>query len=110
MTDDPHFEAPPEPSVLDYIKSRLSPGRHAAVEIPVPERRPSRPAEGSAEPATVVFQPTVRENLLTGIPWRSLTALGMALVAQSLYEPPAPRALAGTVLYVLAGAMLAWAA
>ena len=39
-----------------------------------------------------------------------MIALGLALLAQSFYEPPASRATAGSILYVVAAAVLAWSA
>ncbi len=125
-----------EPSVLDYLKSKLkfweSGGK---VEIP-PEagsKRPApveeKPAAGPARrrvqpPSTVEIrrsklaaiepdevpqpQPEAVPIVFKPLPWRSLAALVLALVAQSFLEPPEPHASIGIYLYLLAAAFLVW--
>ena len=101
---------PEEPSVLDYVKSRLLPwkGRPAASALPadaeppsgVPEvRSPASPEPAPAEPV---------ERLI--LPWRSLGALALALLAQWLLEPrPDPnRWIPASVLYAAAAFLLVW--
>ncbi|MFN2118823.1 MAG: ArnT family glycosyltransferase [Anaerolineales bacterium] len=113
MTENPQetqTEHSGEPSVLDYIRSRLSPHRHAAIEIPAAE---PRPLHGPELPRASVENPAeigAKEAVLAGWPWRSLVALGLGLLAQSLYEPPGTHAVAGSFLYVLAVGFLAWSA
>ena len=53
--------------------------------------------------------PAVSEALAS-IPWRSLGALGLALLAQSVLEPPTRAATAGGLVYALALGLLLWAA
>ena len=81
MTDesrDPSLP-PPEPSVLDVVKSRLSFGRRPFVEIPsLAEPR------NTAAAAQVALEPAAPRSLtipqgLAAIPWRSLGALTLAL-------------------------------
>ncbi len=113
MTDDPpvsHTGPPPEPSVLDYLKARLLPGRHMAVEIaalPAGQRQteniPPDPGEAVA-PSAATREPLLR------LPWRALLALGCALLAQSLYEPPGPRGTGGSIVYIVSAALLVWSA
>ena len=110
MTDDPHFESPPEPSVLDYIKSRLLPGHHAAIAIPAPTLPEAASSPRLTAPEAGVPRSPAHANLLAAFPWRSLTALAVAIVAQRLFEPPAPQAIAGSILYVVAAAVLLWSA
>jgi hypothetical protein len=113
MTEDPretNIEPPGEPSVLDYIKSRLWPHRYAAVDISAPEPRDLESPSGprTVEPASTVAG--AREGVLAGWPWRSLVALGLGLLAQSLYEPPGMQGIAGSFLYAVAAGFLVWSA
>ncbi|MDR3576283.1 MAG: glycosyltransferase family 39 protein [Anaerolineaceae bacterium] len=87
-----------EPSVLDYLKSKLDPRRHPPVIIPRPE------AVGQLEPPNISEHPQLQfvdnqESLLEPEsaeekvrvryvwPWRALLALVLALTAQFLLEP-----------------------
>lgn len=93
-----------EPSVLDYVKSRLSFGRGPRLEIPAgpvdrePSESPDLPAQdqpsGTDRPSAVPF------------PWVSLFAIGAALIAQRSFEPPNPSALSGIAFYVAALGLL----
>src|SRR5512139_3649710 len=96
---DPQASSDSTPSVLDYLKSRLAFGRRPRVEIPavaVPEPAPaaadlapSVAGEAVAREAAVpVTQLAGKVGVLAGIPWRSLAALAVALLAQSRLEPP----------------------
>ncbi len=105
-----------EPTVLDYFKSLLR-GKPLAIpmaqEIPAPAPIDSvqpnnQPAqvELRAEPSVAVEEPRTRFEF----PWRSLLALGLALVAQlSLLPRPNRQWIPGVVLYLLAAGMLVWA-
>ncbi len=59
-------------------------------------------------PPVAVSKP-VAALAAAAFPWRSLLALALALLAQNFYEPPHPSATAGTMLYVLALALVIWA-
>ncbi|HMB25456.1 MAG TPA: hypothetical protein VKP08_21585, partial [Anaerolineales bacterium] len=86
-----------EPSVLDYVKSLFHSGNGKVVDIPsVAETVQEQPSDLNP-PASIPF------------PWRSLVALGFALIAQSTFEPPQPGAGPGLVLYLFAFAFLGWA-
>lgn len=52
----------------------------------------------------------MRPGLLDSLPWRSLLALGLALLGQGMYEPPARGVLGGSLSYAVALALLFWAA
>jgi hypothetical protein len=106
-----------EPSVLDYLKSRLKFwARGEKVELPAQitllEKSPFTPAEaleieGEAAPEARPEGPEVKVNHW---PWRGLSALGLALLAQLAWEPaPGRTAGLGLVLYALALAMAVWA-
>ena len=88
----------PEPSVLDYVKSIL-PWSRQAVRIPAIE----------AEPPTAVSE-ELEGQAERSIPWRSLSALALALLAQMLLEPPNPASAPAVGLYVMAAGFLVWAA
>ncbi len=88
----------PEPTVLDYVKSRL-PWSRRPVRIPVPSPE--------AEPAVVQERP---EEAVASAPWRSLLALGSALVGQIMFEPPRGAVSVGIAFYIVALALLVWAA
>ena len=114
-----------EPSVLDYLKSRLKFWKSSAkVELP-PEpipQAPEKPEAGAsqaheleAEPAPAVRErgpepepPQAAALPSRPWPWRSLLALALALAGERLFEPPG-KASAGLYLYLLSAAFLGWA-
>ncbi|HEY9151534.1 MAG TPA: glycosyltransferase family 39 protein [Anaerolineales bacterium] len=100
---------PNEPSVLDYVKSKLSFGRRPKVEIPE-----SHEAESKTESVAPQFIETeavrpavVKRQPSTPFPWLSLIALGLALLAQRMFEPQ-PSVMTGIALYLMAFAFLLW--
>jgi hypothetical protein len=117
-----------EPSVLDYVKSKLMPWKGMHLEIPpaeTQERFKSNLGVGfesvgsKAEPA-VEAPPEARRDLQARTaaapaaqaivwPWRSLVALGVALAAQRALEPPNQAVSQGIAFYVLAAIWLLWA-
>ncbi len=90
-----------EPSILDYLKSKIFPHRYAPVQIPeegevfVPE------IESDFEPEAVIEKPAREKSKWTwrGIPWKPAGALLMALVAQFLLEPPRREAMPALFFY-----------
>ncbi len=103
MQVNPHGESlsgmqEPEPTVLDYVKSLL-PWSRGRVHIPVPEPEP--------EVAVAEEQPT---EAAVAVPWRSLLALSCALLGQILFEPPRGTPSLGIAFYIIALALLIWAA
>jgi len=87
-----------EPSVLDYLKSKLNPRRHPPVIIPRPE------AVGQLEAPDILENPELdffegqetfpepesaeeKVRVRYAWPWRALLALVLALAAQFLLEP-----------------------
>ena len=103
-----------EPSVLDFVKSILKDrasflnfvrslgderrreemDRVLAVEASEPEQQPAPAIPASADAGY--------------FPWRALFALALALVAQSMLEPPNDKTGLAIGFYVLALAMLIW--
>ncbi|MBI5842596.1 MAG: glycosyltransferase family 39 protein [Chloroflexi bacterium] len=95
------MKEPVEPTVLDYVKSKLKFWQTGQIEIP-----PLPVEEQAVE--QVEELPVVR----TPFPWPSLLALGLALFAQYTFEPGfnAPRSwVLGTVLYLAALGLLIFA-
>ena len=95
------MKEPVEPTVLDYVKSKLKFWQTGQIEIP-----PLPVEEQAVE--QVEELPVVR----TPFPWPSLLALGLALFAQYTFEPGfnASRSwVLGTVLYLAALGLLIFA-
>ncbi len=114
---------PEEPSVLDYLKSKLKFWeRGGKVEIPA---GPEPPQAGSPEaPEPVEMKPAVLQSVPKPVtepppkkiarpthwPWRSLLALILALLGQRAWEPVQDRTAGiGLVFYALSLALLVWA-
>ena len=100
---------PKEPSVLDYLKSRLSFGRKPKIEIPkssdsVTRAEPAQPAPSSGQPPIIS-----RRRPSPPFAWLSLIALGLALLAQLMFEPEEPAVVTGIAFYLMALAFLLWA-
>ena len=101
-----------EPSVLDYLKSKLRFwDRGHNIEMKAFKPAASLLAEGET-PRTRLESPETEGNLpekgtRAGVwPWRSLIALGFALIGQRAFEPsPSRSAIPGLVFY---GFGLAW--
>ena len=95
---------PKEPSVLDYLKSKLSFGRRPKIEIP------DWSAESETESAAPEFAgaEAVQLPAVDGqpFPWLSLVCVGLALLAQGMFEPSNPAAMTGIAFYVMALAFL----
>ena len=114
---------PEEPSVLDYLKSKLKFWqRGEKVEIPAESGPLEESSMGSLkaaemEPAILehvqgsVAEPPQEEKVqLNHWPWRSLLALVLVLLGQRAWEPARDRTAGiGLVLYALGLALLVWA-
>jgi hypothetical protein len=90
----------PEPSVLDYVKSRL-PWSKQQIDIPSP-----------ASPERESYIAPIEESATEAVgpaPWRSILALAIGLCAQILFEPPNPSAPLGVAFYAVAIGLLVWA-
>src|ERR1035437_3503416 len=114
-----------EPSVLDYLKSRLKfwePGEKIRIpdEFDLPKDAPSeailsvevQPSAlpGEQDSMAMAKLPLVKPAEPNRWPWRSLLALALALLAQRAWEPmPNRTATVGLVLYALALVLLVWA-
>ena len=112
----------PEPSILEYLKSRLKFWeRGEKIKIPAePEIQRSRfiatPAS-QLEPGVLSDEHDSKDTSPQNIsaqsnhwPWRSLLALIFALAAQRAWEPaPGRTVIIGLVLYAFSLALLVWA-
>src|SRR5215207_5642536 len=107
MSDELHNNEPvEEPSVLDYVKSLLRFGGAERISLPKFVEQESA-ASVPASRSTVAYL-----RSLARFPWRSLLALLLALLGQSLFEPPLPpadSAQLGYVFFVAALSLLGWA-
>ncbi len=106
-----------EPSVLDYLKSKLNPWQHQKLEIPaagssgVEDRSPeSILPEGATFPDESTTKDASFSSLWVSLPWRGLAALFIALLAQySLGPRPDRQVFPGVIFLVLSFGFLAWA-
>jgi hypothetical protein len=105
-----------EPTVLDFVKSLLR-GKPLAIpdlEQPTDEAQPaSESSEASPQEIAVEEEiPRAEEkpSIAINLPWRSLLALGLALLAQISLMPRPNRAwIPGLILYMIAAGVLVWA-
>ncbi|HMD87570.1 MAG TPA: glycosyltransferase family 39 protein [Anaerolineaceae bacterium] len=103
-----------EPSILDYLKSKLNPRRHPPVIIPRPEAIGFLEAPVSPEQRLIEDQVQISEHELAlervqvrySWPWRSLLALVLAIAAQFLLEPAHRTMSTAIFLYGLATVFL----
>jgi hypothetical protein len=103
-----------EPSVLDYIKAKLTPWRGPAPQVPPIEVSSDPSIEKEAwSPDGITPQVSDRSEtapILGIVPWRTLGALLLALFAQGSFEPSPDRSwVFGAFLYGIAILLFAWA-
>ncbi|MCK5313821.1 MAG: glycosyltransferase family 39 protein, partial [Anaerolineales bacterium] len=111
-----------EPSILDYLKAKLTPWRGPAPEIPVLEpdeqaedregfesgHQPEAVPREFTEPSTQSTPQPSRQS--APWPWQALLALCLALIAQLTLEPGPDRTWKiGFFLYLISFAFLIWA-
>lgn len=109
-----------EPSILDYVKSKLIPWKYPRVdiepatlegrgEILVSPTSDVLPLENQAPPGAQA------SSKINGWPWRSLSGLLLALTAQTVLQSNPSRtfngvAIAGCILLILSALVTGWAA
>jgi len=103
-----------EPSVLDYLKAKLTPWRGPAPVIPTPEAKektPSKPLPAERGEEISPEQPVYAWEGFSpfAMPWVGVFALALALLAQRFFEQFDPSATTGIVLYLIAIAFTLWA-
>jgi len=88
-----------EPSVLDYVKSKIRFWRHEALPG-VTEETPASEVDAAPRASKKILSP---KNPSVPLPWRSLLALFFALAGQRMFEPPhSSSAWQGILLYFFA--------
>ena len=99
-----------EPSVLDYLKEKLNPRRWFNHDFPpvmeivmVKTDELEQPGEGKSMFIVSFFR------LIRRLPWRSMLAVLLALIAQVQFEPPTQIVTWGIIFYVAAGGFMVWA-
>lgn len=105
-----------EPSVLDYVKSKLAFWKQSSIEIPVPEPDAvSSPAAGEMNDSAAAQVEDSRKawavsNPLAGSSASSIFLIGLvlsfALLAQGFLEPPNRAAVLGMIAYAVTAAAL----
>jgi len=104
-----------EPSVLDYLKSRL-PWSKEKIEYPIgsgvsgEQESPAFTSDG-APPLNEdeTREIAVKSRVPMTVPWRTFLALALALVGQSMLEPPTPILPLALGFYAFAFCLLLWA-
>jgi 4-amino-4-deoxy-L-arabinose transferase-like glycosyltransferase len=98
----------PEPSVLDYIKGRLFPGRNPEVEIPETEILNFVRNTTEESPVVKKVKPEKKQQQTSRVFWQFLLALIMLIVGQKLLEPPTPSVPIALFFWGCALALLIW--
>ena len=125
-----------EPSVLDFLKSRLNPWQKEKIQIPSDVETSEstaaapQPQASSADISADISEPDVRASMAgfensseadgmrtvtiklrlpARIPWRTILALLVAIIAQRVLEPPAAAIPFAVGFYIFALALLVWA-
>lgn len=119
-----------EPSVLDYLKSRLNPWQKEKIQIPATGGSEDQPHQGVEDAGKGAGNPAEEElerslpstpavaagnegvarlPIYSRAPWRTLIALFLALIAQRRLEPPVNSTIFSIGLYIIALLILAWA-
>jgi hypothetical protein len=108
-TQSSNLDSPQEPSVLDYLKSKLSFGHGVRIEIPEYHEVEVDTWTDLQPSALPGLDASSRSSVSIPIPWFALGALGLALFAQFFFEPPNPSAVGGIAFYLVAFGLLLWA-
>ncbi|MEN4010928.1 MAG: glycosyltransferase family 39 protein [Chloroflexota bacterium] len=114
-----------EPSVLDYLKSILTPWKGKPPVLPEPERLPpsnvveavERESVGAASEIEMTVAGTsrvppeaqIQKQSSAPLGWRTLLAFVLAVIGQWFMEPPEQRITMALIFYGLSAAMLVFA-
>ncbi len=104
-----------EPSILDYLKSRIDPKKHGEIELsPAPGPLPGTgSAANTPAPAPTDSIHPQPAPVSESFPWRVILALTLALAAQRGLEPPrndpAASAWMAVLLFGMSLGLAAWA-
>jgi hypothetical protein len=107
MQEDSESQEPKEPSVLDYVRSRLRFWEKDRLSLDFPDDAALTPEVEPAEPEETITKIADSARMPINVPWLVVIALLLALLAQILLEPSANRvALPGALFYLLAVVIL----
>ncbi len=109
-----------EPSVLDYLKAKLTPWRGPAPTIPDLDMDDGRLVNSGDAALRDSWQPSIPDlakrtdsgaavQNRAMMPWRGLAALLFALLAQRAFEPPDRGTTTALVFYGISALLLLWA-
>jgi hypothetical protein len=106
-----------EPSVLDYVKSLLTPWKRTKIEIPasitgeagIAEEPLQEPQPVELEIKEAEPEATAEPRASFTFPWRALLALSLALAAQWSFSQPVRNPILGTTLLILSLLAIVWA-
>ncbi len=107
-----------EPTVWDYFKEKLTPWKPGTLKFPEQDQTPQPIPEPVIEPAIIedageiiTSNPRVwfKDTTFAKLPFRSLAALLLAILAQAQMEPPDPAKMTAVTLYILAVLLAGWA-
>ncbi len=97
-----------EPSVLDYLKSKINPWAAKKISIPNSELSEESKGEESWEEFEEEYKAPVSKEK-SSFPWRSILALIFAVIAQFALEPPVKNKNVAIFLYTFSFGFLVWA-
>ena len=111
-----------EPSVLDYVKSKLTPWKGVPIALPAGPARPADQLTAAPEglaapdgapgvPMAALARPAA-EAARAGAaawPWRSLAGLALAIAGQRLLAPPDRAGALGAAFLAVGAGLAAWA-
>lgn len=99
-----------EPSVLDYLKSKLAPWKHPPIHLPAANGTVAeQPAIDEKQAVPKIREELQPERRSFPWPWRAIGGLLLALAAQRAFMPPDRSPTLGIALLFLAAILTAWA-
>jgi len=100
-----------ELSLLDYLKLKVRHwmGKGPDINLSSLEEATDVAFAPVSDALSQEDEPTKNSSQTVVLPWRSLIGLGIAILGQLMFEPPATNKLAGVILYIAAGGFIVWA-
>ena len=95
-----------EPSVLDYLKSKINPGRYGRISIPPEGGEPAGMPVEVQQGLPTAKETAERKRIALSLPWKTLGCLLLALLAQLMLEPPQRNQWPALLLYAWAAVLL----
>jgi hypothetical protein len=98
-----------EPSVLDYVRSKLNPRKWGKIEFPQAEQAgPLNDIAAETQPSSLSEPLEAVERPQSRFPWRVVGAMVFALIAQNMLEPPGRNSTTGIFFYSIAASLILW--